>query len=89
MGLVRGRSAAQRCPCSDVWFRLRGEAVAHVREDVVDLLADDLQDHDHDDGDKDEDQRVLDHALTAFVIVATAPRVATRPPSEPLSRFPV
>jgi hypothetical protein len=34
---------------------LRGQAVAHVRKDVVDLLTDHLEDDDHDDGDENED----------------------------------
>jgi hypothetical protein len=48
---------------------LRRQAVAHIREDVVDLLTDHLEDDDHDDGDEDEDERVLDHPLTTLGIV--------------------
>jgi hypothetical protein len=51
------------------------QTVGDVREDVVGLLTDDLQDHDDDDGDEDKDQRVLDHPLTALVIFATADSV--------------
>jgi hypothetical protein len=44
------------------------EAAADVREDVVDLLPDDLEDDDDNDGDEDEDEGVLDHALTLLAL---------------------
>ena len=46
---------------------LHPESAGDVAQDVLDLVAEDDQDHDDDHRDQDEDQRVLNHAL-AFVM---------------------
>src|SRR5438445_115159 len=48
------------------------ETVADVREDVVDLMANDLNDDDDHDRDQDEDERILNHALPLLSLVAQA-----------------
>ncbi len=48
------------------------EAAADVREDVVDLLANDGKDDDDDDSDENEDERVLNHALAFLVLILVA-----------------
>src|SRR4030088_1560702 len=49
---------------------LGAEAAADVREDVVDLLADDRHDDDDDDLDQDQDKCVLGHALPLLVVMS-------------------
>src|SRR5580704_7919188 len=63
-GEPRSRLPSQHVPGVDLLV----EAAADVREDVVDLLANNLEDDDDDDGDEDEDEGVLDHALTLLAL---------------------
>src|ERR1700680_320351 len=46
---------------------LRGHPVVHVREHVVDLVPEHLENDDHHDGDQEEDERVFHQRLRAFV----------------------